>query len=125
MIKDKKAPVFLGKQPMAKVLEVGAKGIASIIFGDTTYNNNLITLRVFESILSGCITFIDNDFDVKHQIFDNDFMYVNNGDELEEKIIKVKNDPDLKKTLIDCQNRYFYKIREEKHLAKILNEIIG
>ena len=40
------------------------------------YNNNLITLRVFESILSGSITFIDNDFDIKHEIFDNEFFYV-------------------------------------------------
>ena len=125
LIKDKKAPNFLGKQQMSKVLEVGARGIASIIFGDTNYNNNLITLRVFESILSGSVTFIDNDFDVNHQIFDEEFMYVKNGEELEDKIVQLKNDPLLREKMIECQNRYFYKIRNEMRLAKCLKEIIG
>jgi len=72
-------PTWLGRVACTDVVNTNAKGIATIIVGEKYYNNNTITLRIYESMLANCVVFIDEEFDTKHEILKDDFHYVRNG----------------------------------------------
>ena len=72
----------------------------------------MITLRFAESLLANCVTFIDEDFDVKHRIYPNfDFFYVNSGNEIEQKINLLKANKILYERLIEIQHRKVEEMR--------------
>lgn len=72
-------------------MRVMSRAKATIIVGDRTYHNNFFTLRMYESILAGCITFIDLVFDKEKVFYQNDkalqeFLYVKTQKELVHKL---------------------------------------
>lgn len=118
------APKFTGKILTDAVVEKNSSGLATIIIGDRNYNNNTVTLRFYESLMSDAIVFIDNDFDTEHKLLTDDWLYVNSGDELEEKILKLKNNPNLLNALITNQHKLVQSLLQEKTLHNCLKEIL-
>lgn len=104
-----KPPIFKGKIPNQMVLMANSTSLATILLGDKNYNDNIVTLRFVEALLSNVICFIDNDFDTKHRLLD-DYFYVNNGKELEEKILEIKNDNMLYYSLLSKQQAKLLEI---------------
>lgn len=98
-----KKPIFTNKVDNKMVLEKNSTSLATIIMGDKNYNDNIVTLRFIEALLSNTICFIDNDFDTKHILL-QDYFYVHNGDELEQKIKEIKADKNLYNQLIQLQH---------------------
>lgn len=72
----------------------------------------MITLRFAESLLANCVTFIDEDFDVKHRIYPKyDFLYVKNGDELEQKMNLLKANKKLYERILEIQHKKVEEMR--------------
>ena len=120
------SPKFTGKVSMKDIVDKNSTGYASIIIGDNSYNNNGITLRVWETMLSKAICFIDLEFDKNKSILENDFFYVDSKQEFIEKVTRIKSDELLRKQLLEYQhNRIDVLFNKEKYLEeleKILNE---
>lgn len=120
-----KAPNFLGKVPLDQVVYSNNSGLATIIIGDNNYNNSTVTLRVYESLLSDAIVFIDNDFDTAHQILNNDWLYVKSGEELEQKINYLKSNKDFYEACKINQHNLVRSLIANKELTKILYNIFN
>lgn len=124
-----KAPEFEKKVEPWNVMRKNGEGLATIIIGDKNYNNNTITLRVIESLLSDCICFIDEDFDTNRKILENDdkndysFFYVKDGKELENKIRMIKNGTLNYNALKEIQLNKVMKLKEI-NIAKQIKEIL-
>lgn len=73
-----------------EVLSKNATALCTIIPAEEGYNNNCITPRFIEALLSDTICFIENDFDIEHRIYGDNFFYCSSGDELENKILQLK-----------------------------------
>ncbi len=112
---------WLGKIPSDKVIEENSLGFSTVIIGEKGYNDNIEIIRIYESILSGAITFIDNDFDPKHLIYpDNNFLYIYNGNDLENKIKQLKNNDSLYKKCIASQLIYIDKKSKIDYIGQLL-----
>ena len=110
---------------VSKVIEKNSTGLATIITGDKNYNNNIITLRVGESWLSNCVTFIDQDFDSKHTIYPaQPFFYVKNGDELEKKILILKERPEYRKRMLEIQHQRVEETRRNNFPKLIIDALL-
>ena len=117
------APNFIKKVPVEKVVELNNSSIATLIIGDNSYNNTTITLRVWESLLSDAIVFIDNDFDPQHNILKEDWYYVSSGDELESKILELKENGELYLDKKLEQNNILQEYIDKKELTNKLKDI--
>lgn len=84
---------------------------ASLVIGDKEHNNNWITYRFFEGILSGVILFIDEDYDINKNYLKNPIL---------QKICYVKSAEDIKKRLeyINENNLYNQIIKLQKEELK-------
>jgi hypothetical protein len=69
--------------------------LSTIIIGDKFYKEtDDLTQRIYESILSGVVTFIDSSFDPNKRVFSGDladFLYVNNKDDVLVRLDILKN----------------------------------
>ena len=90
-------PNFTGKVSCYDMINKNSESLATIIFGDKNYNNNNITLRVYESFMSKAISFIDEEFDPQHLIIDDNYFYVSSGKELQYKINELRSNYNLYK----------------------------
>lgn len=124
-IKDLQKPIFSPKlNSCNEIIEKNSTGFATAIIGDPLYNNNMKTLRIGESLLANCITFIDEEFDLAHELYpNNNFFYVNSGKELEEKIKFLKEEIKYYNLAIEEQHRLVQKIREN-NMPKLLIEAL-
>ena len=90
------------------------EGLATCIIGDKWYEGRDINQRIYEGILAGVITFIDLEFDPERKVFAKNkklqnFLYVSSRQELEEKIIMLKNKIERKNTKsIDISKEDYY-----------------
>lgn len=119
-----KYPIFSGKVPANMVISKNSEALATIVIGDQNYNNNTVTLRVYESLLSDAIVFIDNDFDTEHKILNDDFLYVNSGKELEEKILLLKSDNSLRNKYLQNQKQLAEDLRSKQILSNQIKDLI-
>lgn len=124
-IENLKKPTFTEKlKDATKIVEKNATGFATVIVGDKNYNNNIVTLRLSESLLANSITFIDEEFDTNHNIFPEcEFFYVNNGEELERKILALKDNPYYYTRAIKIQHQLVEKLRQ-KNMPRLLSEAL-
>ena len=105
-----------------KVIETNTKGLCTVVLGTPHCDDSAVTLRVFESILSNCVTFIDEPFDSSHYIFgDFDFLYVNTTEELVEKVKKVKEDEEFRQMVLAKQHEFIDRCKEQ-NLPELMNE---
>ena len=124
LIEGLKLPEFLGKKIYQDVIDTNARGFATLITGDKNYRNNVVTLRLAESIYANCICFIDEIYDIDHFIFDNDFVYVNTKEEISNKILQLKQDKDLYNSIIKMQHDKL-KEMQTRDCMKLLLDIIA
>ena len=97
-----------------QVLRNNNSAMCTIVFGDKNYNDNMVTLRLWESLLSRTIVFIDNDFDRIKELNFPDFLYVENGEELSDKIKILKEEPDIYHLVRKSLDEYInYAINEK------------
>ncbi len=106
--------------------------LSTIIIGDPLYYKlNDLPQRVFESIWSNVITFIDYDLDKKQRVFGNDkeisnFLYVKNRNEVESKINIIKKSPEIREEILISQIKTvdFNATKYSQQLLNILKENI-
>ena len=107
-----------------KVIETNTKGLCTVVLGTPHCDDSAVTLRVFESILSNCVTFIDEPFDSSHFIFgDFDFLYVNSTEELVEKVKRVREDEEFRQQVLAEQHKFIDRCKEQ-NLPELMNEAI-
>lgn len=81
-------PEFYGYAKYDEMLTRLNGSVAHVVIGDPLYERlNLIGQRVYESISSNCVTFIDAELDKKRMVFGRDpglceFLYVNSREEV-------------------------------------------
>lgn len=82
------------------------------------------TQRIYETLMSSCILLLDEDFDPKRKLFDNDFFYVKDKDDVIKRIRALKQYKGTREKLLAIQKKKVdaFSIREYKrYLAGILN----
>lgn len=120
------APMFSGKIEMTEVSARNSTAYATIVMGDTSYNDNYMTLRVWETMASDAVMFIDHEFDTKHTIVPDDRFYVRNKAELASMINQIKESPELRKELLEIQHNALLAVYGEKANWQIkFNEAIA
>lgn len=70
--------------------------IATVIIGDKYYKEtDDLAQRIYESILSGVVTFIDSDYDKYKRVYTDErlkkFLYVNNSEDVKKRLDIIKN----------------------------------
>ena len=112
-----------GKKVEAKsIVENNSKALATVLIGDKEYQDNMVTLRFIEALLAETICFIDNDFDKEHTLLPEEF-YVNNGNQLVEKIYKIKHDSIYYNNLLNQQNLALQEIKNRNMPKQLYNTI--
>lgn len=71
--------------------------------GPSIFDNNWLTVKYWECICNGCLTFVENN-NISKLPFIPEELQVGSGDELRDKLNKCNNDSTYKNTLIDLQN---------------------
>jgi hypothetical protein len=85
-----KPPMFTGAVDYSKMIAKMSDAKYHIAIGDNQYPDfEMISQRVYEAIMAGCVVFLDKEFDKNKRVFPNhDFFYVSNRDEV---IYKIRN----------------------------------
>lgn len=82
---------------------------ATVVLGDDLHNDNIKTARFFESMLLDICAFIWHSYDPNKRFVNNqelkDFIYISSGDELIEKINKIKNDEAFYKHIVELERQ--------------------
>ena len=100
------------------------KAYATIVIGDKKYNNGQYTARVYETMSSNAVQFIDRDYDTEGRLFGKDnYRYVSTTEEFKEKVEEIKNNPELRKQLLNEQHNMFLTLLNERPYATFFDEI--
>jgi len=115
----------MNKVSYQEFVKIMKKGIATVIIGDVHYENNYFTLRMYESLLAGCIVMIDDRMDVKHNFYDREFseLYVKNRSDIE----SVFNTANLQATRDDAYEWITSTYNEEiatEHLNGLIERLL-
>lgn len=103
------APNFTGAIKYDEMLPKMNKSMVHCVIGDPWYEKiNDIPQRLYESIWSNVVTFVDSDLDSLRRVYRNDkvladFLYVSDRKELSEKIQLVGSDSSLRKQILNDQ----------------------
>lgn len=85
-LRDTRAPLatFERKVSYQSFIRKMQTAKATIIIGDKDYNNNFFTLRMYESLLADCITYIDQELDPYRRFYgqNSEHMYITNNSEM-------------------------------------------
>lgn len=107
---EKKLTGFKGekfkKVKCTDVVSKNAEGKATCVLKEKHYNDSIITRRVYESMMAGCVVFFEEEYDSKHTISPFNEVYVKNRKELETNFAKIFGDPELKKKILDWQLKF-------------------
>lgn len=97
-------PELLKKVPGNKVVEETSRGIATFVPGEKNMQQ-MTTARVWESMLSNAVTFIDESYDPNHTIMPtSSFNYLHNDkQEFIEKMNMLKKSEEFRQSLIQQQ----------------------
>lgn len=124
VVEDLIPPTFLGKKKYQDVIDTNARGYATLITGDKSYRDNVVTLRLAESILANCICFIDEIYDSEHFIFPKEpCLYVNTKSDVAEKIQILKGNKERYDELIAYQHEVYNKMRQNDCMSKLIKII--
>lgn len=98
-------PELLKKVPGNKVVEETSRGIATFVPGEKNMQQ-MTTARVWESMLSNAVTFIDESYDPNHTIMPTSaFNYLHNDkQEFIEKMNMLKKSEEFRQSLIQQQH---------------------
>lgn len=104
-----RVPTFSGPVRYDEMLPKMNKAMCHIVIGDPYYEQiNDLPQRVYESIWSNVVTFIDHDMDKMRRVYGRDkvladFLYVSDRQEASEKIMLLKTDAGLRKQILEDQ----------------------
>ena len=89
-----KPPMFTGAVDYSKMIPKMSDAKYHIAIGDNQYPDfEMISQRVYEAIMAGCVVFLDKEFDKNKRVFPNhDFFYVSNRDEVIHKIRNITDE---------------------------------
>jgi hypothetical protein len=101
-------PVFEAPVKYTDFLLKMSTSKSTIIIGDLLYKKlEMLTLRIYESIQAGVITFIDSDFDKNHLVYNNkvlqDICYVNSREDIIDRIKYIKSNSAIMRDIIKMQ----------------------
>ena len=108
------SPRFTGKIPMSDVQAKNDSGLTTLVIGDKLYNNNFITLRVWETMSSDAIMLIDQEFDSNHLIIPDSRFYFSTQKELTEKVFAIKTDAVLREQMKSVQHKRLKEVIDDK-----------
>jgi hypothetical protein len=124
-----KPPIFNGKVDFAELSKVNSNSLATIVFGDKSFENHLITLRIPEGLRDDLVIFIDDDFDKERKIFNNsllkEFNYVFGKYGVDDKITILRNDKELLRKIIEAQRQEFNERFSSTYLLNNIKQMIG
>jgi hypothetical protein len=104
-----RSPRFASSVQYDKMLSKMNTAMAHCVIGDPYYEKiNDIPQRLWESVNSNVVTFIDADMDKMRRVWANDkmlgdFLYVQDRQELTEKLQLLKSDNSLRKQILSDQ----------------------
>ena len=102
-------PTFTGPIRYDEMLPKMNKAMAHCVIGDPYYEEiNDMAQRAYESIWSKVVTFIDTDLDQLRRVYGRDpvlaeFLYVSSCEELTDKLRLLKEDVNLRRTILASQ----------------------
>lgn len=118
-------PSFGKKVANSEMINKMSEGVATLIIGDKSYNDNFTTLRVWEAMASDAVMLIDEEFDSKHRIIDDARFYVKNKAELIEMVQKLKSDKGLRDAMLSIQRNELYRqINRKAQWQKAFKEVL-
>ncbi len=109
MNKGVRPPEFTGKVKYSDVLPKMNNALAHLVTGDPSYETlDLIPQRVAECIAAGNVVFVDANIDKSRRIYPkgtmaHDFLYVENQEQLVERLRSIKEDPLMRAQIIEDQ----------------------
>lgn len=103
-------PVFEKPVKFEEINQHINKSVAHVCIGDKFYEGNILTPRIYESILNSTVCLIDIDMDPEKRVFANSealkkFNYVEDKEDVEKKVNRLKNNPEFRKKIIEQQHR--------------------
>lgn len=93
--------------------------LATIVIGDDMYEDtNTVQQRAYESMCANVITFIDENLDKKHTVYNinsglEKFLYINDSTQIEQRIEQLKNTPKLREKILEWQQKIISFDRQE------------
>ena len=97
------APNNLGKIDTNDLIAKINSSIAHCYISDPKCEGTIWTFRFYEAVANRSVMFIDQDNDPQRKRFKDPFFYVNTGAELNQKIVKLKEDPTLRIQMLQKQ----------------------
>lgn len=109
-IVGKRFPEFGKAVKYNEMIQKMNQSAAHIVIGDKQYGQcEMLNQRIYESILAGCVTFIDRDLDMDGRVYAEDsliagFLYVDGHDDAAKKLIEIKHYPiEFREELVKAQ----------------------
>lgn len=102
-------PLFTGPVQYDQMLNKMNNTMAHCVIGDPWYAEiKDLPQRIYESIMSNVVTFVDSELDVGRRVYGvnkeiADFLYVNSREELSEKILLLKADNSIRLQILNEQ----------------------
>jgi hypothetical protein len=121
-------PTYTGPVKYDDMLPKMNKAMAHCVIGDPYYEKiNDIPQRLWESVNSNVVTFIDYEMDKMRRVWAadkvlGDFLYVKDRQELSEKILLLKSDNELRKQILSDQFTAL-NFNPEEYCASFVNLI--
>ena len=106
------------------------QSLATIVIGDEIFERTqTVQQRAYQAMCANVVTFIDEDLDKKKEVFGHDeflrkFMYVNNRDDVEKRILGIKKKPELIDYILKKQNEII-SFNVDNWANDLANVIIG
>jgi hypothetical protein len=127
-VKGLRHPTYTGPVKYDEMLPKMNKAMAHCVIGDPYYEKiNDIPQRLWESVNSNVVTFIDYEMDKMRRVWAadkvlGDFLYVKDRQELSEKILLLKSDNELRKQILSDQFAAL-NFNPEEYCASFVNLI--
>lgn len=125
---NKFPPKYQGLVPYVDFCKVMNNSLSTIVIGDKIYEDtNDIAQRCYESMMANVVTFIDSELDKDKVVFGDDnflnyFMYVDDYEQLSERIEIVKSFEEIHDFILNYQQKIISFDKKEycKNFLKIL-----
>ena len=104
-IKGMRPPTFSGSVKATEMRDKLSTSYSTVAIGDKWYEGKNLAQRIYEGILGNTITFIDEQLDPKHLVYENNLpkLYVNSRDDIMQVLDVVKRTDGALKLATDAQ----------------------
>lgn len=96
---------------------------ATLFITDNKFKGKWFSWRLFEAYKANCICFIDEESDPNHILINDSYFYVNNQNDLNQKISQIMKDENLRKELLQKQRNILDSFDIEKFKKDLENHI--